>query len=121
MTALIELPWPPKQLSPNARLHWRAVHKAKSAYKLECVTLLRPLMPPRVSDGRLPITVTICPPDNRKRDRDNIQASLKYALDCVAKWLGVDDYLFDPSYTFGEPVKGGRISILIGSAEMVAR
>ena len=27
----LTLPWPPKELSPNARLHWRVVAKAKKA------------------------------------------------------------------------------------------
>ena len=90
------------------------MHKAKSAYKLECVIALRPHLPPVIA-GRIPLRITISPPDRRKRDRDNLQASLKYALDCVAKWMGVDDYLFDPSYTFAEPVPGGKVIVEIGA------
>jgi crossover junction endodeoxyribonuclease RusA len=109
----IELPWPPKELGPNSRLHWRAVYKAKNAYKLECATTLRRVMPPRINGGRIALTITFYPPDRRRRDRDNLQASLKYGLDCVAKWLGVDDYLFDPTYHFAEPVSNARVVITI--------
>jgi crossover junction endodeoxyribonuclease RusA len=118
MSRDIVLPWPPKELSPNARLHWRAVHKAKAAYKDQChywiLEQRKKLRDVELSDGRIPLLITISPPDRRKRDRDNLQSSLKYALDSLAIRLGVDDYLFDPSYTFGEPVEGGRVTVRIG-------
>ena len=31
-----EFPWPPKELSPNARVHWRTLAKAKAEYKGDC-------------------------------------------------------------------------------------
>jgi crossover junction endodeoxyribonuclease RusA len=107
------LPWPPKDLSPNARLHWRSMARAKKAYKAACAWELFQTPTPWVEppNGRIPIAITIAPPDNRRRDRDNIQSSLKYALDELANHLGVDDYLFDPSYRFADPVKGGRITV----------
>lgn len=110
----IVLPWPPSELSPNARCHWRKVHKAKQEYKWSCAATLCPIRPPRVAKGRIPLSITISPPDRRRRDRDNMQASLKYALDCVAEWLGADDYLFDPTYTFGDPVPGGKVVVVVG-------
>jgi crossover junction endodeoxyribonuclease RusA len=112
----IELPWPPKQLSPNARLHWRAMHKAKQAYKIACTAALMAQAVPVASEGRIALRIEIRPPDRRKRDRDNLQHSLKYGLDCLARSMGVDDYLFDPSYTFGEPVKGGKVFVTVGGA-----
>lgn len=112
----IELPFPPATLSPNARLHWRALSKAKKAYKAECAWSLFQTPVPELPSGRIPLHITISPPDRRRRDRDNLQHSLKYALDQVAHHWGVDDYLFDPSYTFAEPVKNGRVVISIGAA-----
>ena len=113
---LIELPWPPAELSPNARLHWRALDRAKKAYKDLCAWQLLGQPRPNVDhNDRIPITITLNPPDNRRRDRDNMQAALKYGLDCVAYRMGVDDNRFDPSYRFAEPVKGGRVSVEVGS------
>ena len=110
----VQLPWPPANLSPNARLHWRAMAKAKKAYKAECAwTLFQTPVPP-LPDGRIPLVITIAPPDRRRRDRDNIQASLKYALDQLAEHWGVDDYLFDPSYRFIEPVPNGAVTVRVG-------
>lgn len=110
----VDLPWPPKELSPNARLHWRAVSKAKKAYKAECAWSLFQTPVPELPTGRIPIVITISPPDNRRRDRDNLQSALKYGIDQLALHWGVDDYLFDPSYHFAEPVKGGRVVVRIG-------
>lgn len=109
----ITLPWPPKELSPNARLHWRALDRAKKAYKTECAWHLLEQPVPDIEPGRIPLTISIAPPDKRKRDRDNLQYALKYGLDQLARHLGVDDYLFDPSYIFSEPVKGGAILVTL--------
>lgn len=88
--------------------------KAKKAYKAACLSKLDGQCAPKIRhDDRIPLVITINPPDRRHRDRDNIQHSLKYALDQVAKRLLVDDYRFDPSYQFGEPVKGGRITVSV--------
>jgi crossover junction endodeoxyribonuclease RusA len=105
------LPFPPRELSPNARLHWRALDRAKKAYKAECGWCLFQCPVPELPEGRIALTITISPPDKRRRDRDNMQHGLKYGLDQLAQHLGVDDYLFDPSYKFGEPVKGGGVVI----------
>lgn len=108
----LELPFPPRQLSPNARLHWRALAKAKKAYKAECAWTLFQQPSPKFNDGeRIPLSITISPPDNRKRDRDNLQHSLKYALDELACHFGVDDFMFDPSYRFADPIKGGKVVV----------
>ena len=112
----VTLPFPPATLSPNARLHWRALDRAKKAYKSACAWALQaqPLPPVCYVGQRIPLTITISPPDRRRRDRDNMQHSLKYALDSLAHRMDVDDYHFDPSYRFAEPAKGGRVVIEVG-------
>lgn len=108
----LTLPWPPKELSPNARLHWRALAKAQKAYKLKCARMLfQAPVPETVPGERIALTITISPPDKRRRDRDNLQHALKYALDELARHIGVDDYLFDPSYRFADPVPNGRVVV----------
>lgn len=109
---LFVLPFPPRELSPNARLHWRALDRAKKAYKADCAWCLFQCPVPELTAGeRIPITITISPPDKRRRDRDNLIFGTKYALDQLALHMGVDDYLFDPSYRFAEPVKGGGVVV----------
>jgi len=110
------LPFPPPEMSPNTRKHWRRVADVKKAYKADCAWTLFQTPVPQIEPGkRIPIIITITPPDNRRRDRDNLQASCKYALDEFARHLGVDDYLFDPTYRFDAPVKGGLLSIEVGA------
>ena len=36
LTLTLTLPWPPKELSPNARQHWSKLAKAKKAYRDAC-------------------------------------------------------------------------------------
>jgi crossover junction endodeoxyribonuclease RusA len=114
-TFYFTLPFPPAKLSPNARLHWRALDRVKKSYKTDCAWSLFQSPVPDLNEGeRIPLTITINPPDKRRRDRDNTQSSLKYAMDQLAEHLGVDDYLFDPSYRFGDPVNGGCVTVAIG-------
>lgn len=111
---MIELPFPPSRLSPNARLHWRAMARIKKAYKADCAWALFQTPVPKLDGQRIPLKITIYPPDRRRRDRDNMQSALKYALDEVARHWDTDDYLFDPSYHFAEPEQPGRVVIEVG-------
>ena len=92
----IALPWPPKELSPNARKHWRGLAKAKKAYRDAC--RVETLLQCRPGYLRLPerihLTMDFVPPDRRKRDRDNLVASMKSGLDGLADALGINDNRF---------------------------
>ena len=105
---MILLPWPHRNLSPNARTHWaakaRSVSKAKSDafYATKASGYLRPFTR---------FSLTFCPPDNRRRDLDNLIASMKPALDGMAKAWGVDDAAFRWSADIGEAVPGGRVIV----------
>src|SRR5688572_25713659 len=69
--AKIELPWPPKELSPNARGHWSKGYKAQRKYKDLCLWMMLGQAKPRIEGGdRIPLTITMWPPDSRHRDRD---------------------------------------------------
>lgn len=78
----ITLSMPHAHLSPNSRCHWAQKSKAKKAQRLLASTLIycglrekRPLW----TSANVQITVT--PPDARRRDKDNLLASLKAAFD----------------------------------------
>lgn len=93
----IVLPWPPKELSPNFRTHWRATAPKRAAYKESCFLLTKQAAKgwePRFCDIHL--TVTFVQPDMRKRDVDNMLASIKSAIDGVALALDVNDRQFRP-------------------------
>lgn len=91
----ITLPWPPKQLSPNARVHWSVKAKHAKAYRMACFALCieAKLQKPETT-GRLHLWVEFYPPDRRSRDDDNMIAAFKSGRDGIADALGVDDKRF---------------------------
>jgi crossover junction endodeoxyribonuclease RusA len=99
MVAVIDRtrPWPPKQLSTNARMHWAAKSKHAKAYRMACFTLcIQAKLNQMVLAETGPITLDIefVPPDRRARDLDNMLSSVKNGLDGVADALGVNDRRF---------------------------
>lgn len=93
----VVLPWPPKALSPNGRLHWAKTARAKKAYREACYyeALSQGLSARSFSPApKIALELAIYPPDQRLRDVDNIVASLKAGLDGVADALGLNDHRF---------------------------
>ena len=115
MAGEIELPWPPPELSPNAkrRKHWRVYQPIAKEYRLRCFLLTAAAGPP---PGCKITAITFYPPDRRRRDDDGMIGAFKAGRDGVADALGCDDHKFRPAYRFGDPVKGGRVVIVIGDA-----
>ena len=120
---MIVLPWPNKTLSPNARPSWRALWKAKRSAQLESWALAKVFKNSQEWnncignwDGqKIPVHIFVYPPSLARRDEDNLLASLKAALDGVAKGLGVDDNRFSLSHTWCELDRPkGRIELRIG-------
>lgn len=111
--SVITLPWPPKECSPNARVHWatkaRAAQQARSMAHWRTIEAVRGKMEPKPVD----VTITFHPPDKRPRDRDNMIASFKNMADGVADGIGVDDALWRPTYQVGDVRKGGEVVVQI--------
>ena len=87
----IMLPWPPKDLSPNARVHWARLARAKKVYRAECATQAMAQGARRLAAGKLHLALTFYPPTRRAFDLDNSLARMKAGLDGLADVLGVDD------------------------------
>lgn len=112
MVVRIELPWPNKGLSPNARLHWAAKSKLAKKAKADAFALTRATgREPVEQTGSVNMSIEFCPPDRRGRDLDNMLASLKHSLDGVAEALGVNDRRFAISLRVDEPCKGGKVVV----------
>lgn len=109
----ITLPWPPKGLSPNDRLHHQALAKLKKLYREECgwqckVQGLKGLP----GAEKVLVHVAFFPPRKGRRDLDNCLASIKSGLDGVADVLGVDDGKWHISMEMA-PAVGGRVRLSI--------
>jgi crossover junction endodeoxyribonuclease RusA len=110
-----DLPWPSKDLSPNARLHWakraKAVRQARSEAEIIAKGHCKPL------EGRILFVLEFFPPDRRRYDDDGLLARMKSARDGIADALGVDDRRFVTKFSVSDTVvKGGRVSVTISEA-----
>lgn len=108
----ILLPWPPTTLSPNARLHWAKLAKAKKAYREACAwQAIQQGAQPMQAD-KLHLTLTFVPPTRRQYDLDNALARIKAGLDGLADVLKVDDKHWSLTIRKGEGV-GGFVEVAI--------
>ena len=92
----IRLPFPDRALNPNTRRVWQASLKPKKearevGYWAAQQASFRKTEQCFVDYTNLRLRIAIYPPDNRKRDLDNIVASLKAAQDGIFEYLGMDD------------------------------
>ena len=89
----VTLPWPPRELSPNARGHWGAKARAAKKYRAACWALAKEaqLVAP---EGPIHVWLDFIPPSRRHHDVDNCVASMKSGLDGLADALGVNDSRF---------------------------
>lgn len=109
----LTLPWPHRNLSPNARVHWgvrhRHAHTARTAgfyIAKECGVELDPKLTYQVR-------LFFHPPAHRTYDLDNLLASMKSTLDGVCLGLGIDDSSIKPVPDWGEKVTHGKVEMVI--------
>ena len=110
---MIKLHWPPVELSPNARVHHHVSAKAKKAYRESCYWAARSCRMPMPDDGEILLSLEFRPPDNRRRDLDNMLASIKAGLDGFADAHEVNDHRFALLLRRGEPVRGGAVLVTV--------
>ena len=108
----ITLPWPPSALSPNQRLHWSKLARAKKAYRAECAwqAIAQGMKP--IKAERLHVSLVFYPPNRRAFDLDNMLARMKSGLDGLADVLGVDDKHWSLSIARAEEI-GGMVKVSI--------
>ena len=85
------MPWPPTTLSPNARVHWSKLAKAKKEYRLACAWTAISQGARRIDAKGLHVSLTFHPPSRRAIDLDNCLARFKAGIDGLVDVLQVDD------------------------------
>jgi crossover junction endodeoxyribonuclease RusA len=115
-TLEIELPWPPRGLSPNARLTVFA--KAllfKKTKQLACLKTKQKLAGEsvRLAEGsRMNLKLICTPPILRYHDEDNLLANCKATLDGIAMAMKINDHLFHfREQEWHQPQKPGSLRI----------
>ena len=113
------LGWPPKELSPNARTHWRKKAPITKAYKAACWALaLESGITAPDTAGRLHLWIDFYRPSRRQYDADNCLSSLKSGIDGLALALGVNDHIFVFHPMVMDDIGGFvRIKITIGPTQ----
>lgn len=106
----VTLPWPSKDLSPNARVHWSKKSKAAKAYRHACHILTLESKAKIDWDGDVHVWIDFYRPSRREMDHDNCLARIKSGLDGVADALGINDSRFRPHPYIKDEI-GGMVKL----------
>jgi crossover junction endodeoxyribonuclease RusA len=117
MTISLTLPYPDRDLNPNSRIHWATKARVTKAARHEAGWAVRRLLKAKPDWQRASVSLTFCPPDERRRDLQNCIGSAKALIDGIADALGIDDSRFDVRYAFGPVTKGGAVVVTIAQLE----
>ncbi len=111
--ALIRLSWPQRALWQNTRPHWRTRSEKTRAYRTEAWGAALAQSIGRIQTTTPRLIFSFHPPDNRRRDLQNMPATMKAAIDGIADAMGCDDAGFRCVWpeTWGDVVKGGCVMI----------
>ncbi len=114
---VIDLPWPVKDLHPNARPHWSVKARATKKARSDAYFAARASGASWMAADAISVAVVFSPPDKRLRDQDGMLSSVKAYLDGIADAIGVDDQKWELSIRKDEPVKNGNVRITITPAQ----
>lgn len=113
------LPWPSRDLHPNARVHWARKAKAAKRARADSAVCAK-MVGIRRDDPDIPtalkVTAVFCPPDNRRRDIDGMLSSIKSYLDGISDVIGIDDSKWSIALRREGAVKGGSVRIELEAA-----
>ncbi len=112
----VDLPWPPRGLSPNARMNRLAkaqlFKRTKMAAFIATAAALKGHRPAVQSRSFVNVKLICTPPVLRYRDEDNLIANCKAIFDGIAQKLGVDDHWFHfLEQEWHEPEAPGRLVV----------
>lgn len=110
----LELPW-----CPSTNKTWRKgkgrvfLSEKTRAFRLDVAKIVLASNTQRPALGPLELTVTLCPPDKRKRDLDNFAGkALLDALTLAGVWAD-DSQIRKMTTAWGDVTKGGMIVVEI--------
>jgi len=113
---MLSLPFPNSALMPNRarKQHWSKTHGEYTALRDACFYLVKLRGLELDPQKHYTVNLTFCPPDRRKRDRDNLLAAYKAGLDGMCLGLGIDDAIIHPIPEIGPVVHPlGKVEVSI--------
>lgn len=112
----IELPFPPASLSGHNTGHWGSKSGVIARFRAWARAATLASKPKIPAEGDIRVVVTFYPP-SRRGDRVNYPNRMKPIWDGIADALHVNDRRFLPVFYFAEPVKDGKVVIVVGEFE----
>lgn len=113
----LTLPWPARELHPNARPHFHVKAKAAKAYREGAYWLAKAAHITAPVEGPIVLRIEFSAPDNRRRDLDGMLSAIKSGLDGFADALETDDSRFELHLRRLPPERPGSVRITICSGE----
>lgn len=110
----ITLPWP-----PSTNHTWRKgkgrvfVSKQTKTFRAAVASIVMASRMARPITGPLEVRVTLCPPDNRRRDEDNFAGKALFDAMTKAGVWNDDSQIRRKVVEWGEVVKGGAVTVQI--------
>ena len=103
---------PPRELHPNARVHWTCRARVTKTYRTYAASVARTanLVP---CQEELLVRLIFWPPDRQHRDLDNLQARMKAGLDGIAAALKTNDRTFRPASEWGQVDPAGQGDVMV--------
>ena len=115
----VTLPWPPSELSPNSRKHWRTKAKVAREYRRACYYAAKEAgldLMELPDAGRIHLWLDFYPPNRIRRDDDNLLAAFKAGRDGLADALGIDDRRFISHPMLREEI-GGMVRVRLAGGD----
>ena len=113
----LTLAWPHKYLWPNSRIDRRKATPQRQGARLEGFAKARAECGPKGLSGPIHVHMEFCPPDQRKRDTDNMFAACKAHRDGIADAIKVDDSKWTLSMSRGDVVAGGAVHVTVAAGK----
>ncbi len=117
----ITLPWPPRELGPNYKIHYRAKSPITKQARQDALYTVLEQAREGVVEWQAYLDNKILhddwyfyPPDNRRRDRDNVKAACKAYQDGICEALEIDDRQLKAGWSeMMHKVDGGKVVVEI--------
>ena len=114
----VDLPWPSRNLHPNARVHHMVRARSATKARAEAAWEAKAAGIKPISHFKaVTATAIFYPPDNRRRDRDGMMTACKAYFDGIADVLGIDDFFWDFAIKKRGPMPNGAVRIEIEVAQ----
>lgn len=107
---IVTYPWMPKELSPNARVHWGKKNDVFQKYKTAVWVLTKEANLPPVKSDRILLEITFFKPNKMRRDLDNCLSAFKAGLDGISLATGIDDSQFLLAIDIADQI-GGYVKV----------